>query len=112
MIHIIDNYYLSADGVCYKLGVRRDRKDGREELERITYHHTILEALNAAIRRALNDHVASGEIESIQSAITELGRIKAEIVASVQGLNTELFPQDALRIKSERDCGSSPEKEH
>lgn len=95
MIHLIDNYYLSADHLCYQLGILRTRKDGRSSLENMTYHLSIIDALNAVIRRTLHDKVFSGEIASIKGAVSELERLKSEITSLVQGLDTtNTSPQD------------------
>lgn len=72
----------------------RTRKDGRPSLENMTYHSSIIDALNAVIRRTIHDRVSSDEIASVKGAVSELEPIKAEITSLIQGLDTNLSPQD------------------
>lgn len=85
MIHLCRNIYLSADAFQYKVGTAR-KHHNKTEFRPITYHLTLPEALRSAANLALREGVASGEIASLQDAVTQMKRISDELKAAVSGM--------------------------
>lgn len=83
MIHLIGDYYLSADKYQYILAKPVRRGAGRISMNGARYCVTLQEAVATAANLALREGVASGEIASLQDAVTKMQRISDELKAAV-----------------------------
>ena len=83
MIHLIDNYYLTADNNSYTVGTARKKPDSRVILVGTRYYLSLARAVSAEI--ALRDRIAAGEITTLQVAVEELRNIKGQIQAAISG---------------------------
>ena len=79
MIHVIGDYFMTADGNCYTLGKRREGKDGKAILVSTSYHSDACSAISAAAKRALMDSVSSCEVESLSELLHKVKEIESEI---------------------------------
>ncbi len=83
MIHLIGDYYLSADKYQHILAKPVRRGAGRISMNGARYCVTLQEAVATAANLALREGVASGEIASLQDAVTQMQRISDELKAAV-----------------------------
>lgn len=84
MIHLIDNYYLTADNNSYTVGTARKKPDSRVILVGTRYF-SLARAVSETAEIALRDKIAAGEITTLQTAVEELRNIKGQIQAAVSG---------------------------
>ena len=75
MIHLIDNYYLTADNNSYTVGTARKKPDSRVILVGTRYYLSLARAVSETAEIALRDRIAAGEITTLQVAVEELSLI-------------------------------------
>lgn len=83
MIHLIGDYYMTADkkpGCSYVVGIPRQTEDKRIIMRQSRYYSTLARAV-AEI--ALRDKIAAGEITTLQDAVEAFRCMKDEILASI-----------------------------
>lgn len=85
MIHLIDNYYLTADNNSYTVGTARKKPDSRVILVGTRYYLSLAHAVSETAEIALRDRIAAGEITTLQVAAEELRNIKGQIQAAISG---------------------------
>lgn len=85
MIHLIDNYYLTADNNSYTVGTARKKPDSRVILVGTRYYLSLARAVSETAEIALRDKIAAGEITTLQAAVEELRNIKGQIQAAISG---------------------------
>lgn len=85
MIHLIDNYYLTADNNSYTVGTARKKPDSRVILVGTRYSLSLARAVSETAEIALRDRIAAGEITTLQVAVEELRNIKGQIQAAISG---------------------------
>lgn len=79
MIHLINDYYLDADSNCYIVGVPKKNKDEKTFISKPKYYSTLDRAISSTAERVLRDKIYSGEIDTLNSALSELQNIKKEL---------------------------------
>lgn len=85
MIHLIDNYYLTADNNSYTVGTARKKPDSRVILVGTRYYLSLARAVSETAEIALRDRITAGEITTLQVAVEELRNIKGQIQAAISG---------------------------
>lgn len=85
MIHLIDNYYLTADNNSYTVGTARKKPDSRVILVGTRYYLSLARAVSETVEIALRDRIAAGEITTLQVEVEELRNIKGQIQAAISG---------------------------
>lgn len=87
MIHIIDDWYMTADRFCYTVGrldKKKRKKDGEAEeetyLKNATYHGTIANALRSVCQDEIRDKVAKGKITDLAQAFAEIEKYNTKLV--------------------------------
>ena len=85
MIHLIDNYYLTADNNSYTVGTARKKPDSRVILVGTRYYPSLARAVSETAEIALRDRIAAGKITTLQVAVEELRNIKGQIQAAISG---------------------------
>ncbi len=88
MIHLIDNYYMTADtksGCSYVVFKARERSSKGAKWDKARYYPTLARAVSETAEIALRDKIAAGEITTLHDAVEELRRMKEEIQAAVSG---------------------------
>lgn len=85
MIHLIDNYYLTADNNSYTVGTARKKPDSRVILVGTRYYLSLARAVSETAEIALRDRITVGEITTLQVAVEELRNIKSQIQAAISG---------------------------
>lgn len=85
MIHLIDNYYLTADNNSYIVGTARKKPDSRVILVGTRYYLSLARAVSETAEIALRDRIAAGKITTLQVAVEELRNIKGQIQAAISG---------------------------
>ena len=85
MIHLIDNYYLTADNNSYTVGTARKKPDSRGILVGTRYYLSLARAVSETAEIALRDRITAGEITTLQVAVEELRNIKGQIQAAISG---------------------------
>ena len=85
MIHLIDNYYLTADNNSYTVGTARKEPDSRVILVGTRYYLSLARAVSETAEIALRDRITAGEITTLQVAVEELRNIKGQIQAAISG---------------------------
>lgn len=83
MIHLIGNYYMTADKNAYTVAQAVQRDAGKVSMNRARYYTTLARAVAETAEIALRDKIASGEITTLHDAVEELRRMKDEILASI-----------------------------
>lgn len=97
MIHIKDNYYITADANCYSLAERRisgpDAKEpGKEYFAPLSsYHTTMSAALSAYVKRVQRKAVESQDY-TLAEAIAEFKAIEAAVRNILGGVIKEATP--------------------
>lgn len=86
MIHLIGEYYLTADPNCYIIGKPAQRGANRIEMRQARYFTTLPAAVSAAVNLALRDKIQTERIQSLQEAVDEMQRLKAELETAVSGM--------------------------
>ena len=92
MIHLINDYYMTADKNSYTVGIPGGMSDRRREtgrnavvMRQARYYTTLAQAVSCTAECALRDRIAAGQVSTLTAAVDELRRIKAEIIAAVGG---------------------------
>lgn len=85
MIHLIGNYYMTADEASYTVGTARQRDGKRLVIDAPKYYSTVESAVASTAERALRDGIAAGNITTLHDAVEELRRMKDEIRAAIDG---------------------------
>ena len=83
MFHLIGDFYLSADKYQFILAKPVQRGAGRVSMNGARYCVTLQEAVTTAANLALREGISSGEITSLQDAVTQMQRISYELKAAV-----------------------------
>ena len=83
MIHLINDYYMTADGNSYTVAKAVQRDAGKFSMNRARYYTTLAQAVSSTAECALRDRIAAGQVSTLTAAVDELRRIKAEIIAAV-----------------------------
>lgn len=79
MIHLINDYYLDADNNCYTVGIPNKNKYKKTFISKPKYYSTLDRAISSTAERVLRDKIYSGEIDTLNSALSELQNIKSEL---------------------------------
>lgn len=87
MIHIIDDWYMTADRYCYTVGRLSKRKKSRSEetedfLNNATYHATIAHALQSVLQDTVRDKIAKDKVATL-----------AEVFELIEKYNLKLIKQ-------------------
>mgnify|MGYP007044832262 CR=1 FL=1 len=69
MIHLIDNYYLTADNNSYTVGTARKKPDSRVILVGTRYYLSLARAVSETAEIALRDRIAAGKIPTLHVAV-------------------------------------------
>ena len=85
MIHLIGDYYMTADKNAYTVGTVRQRDGKRFVIDGSRYYSTLAQAVSGTAEIALRDSIAAGSITTLHDAVAELRRLKDEIQAAVAG---------------------------
>ena len=88
MIHLINDYYMTADaksGCSYIVFKARERSSKGAKWDKAKYYSTLDHAVSETAECALRDRISAGQISTLTAAVDELRRIKAEIIAAVGG---------------------------
>lgn len=86
MIHLIGDYYMTADkkpGCSYVVGIPRQTEDKRIIMRQSRYYTTLARAVAEAEEIALRDKIAAGEITTLHDAVEAFRCMKDEIIASI-----------------------------
>ena len=86
MIHLIGDYYMTADkkpGCSYVVGIPRQTEDKRIIMRQARYYTTLARAVAETAEIALRDKIAAGEITTLHDAVAAFRRMKDEILASI-----------------------------
>lgn len=87
MIHLIGNYYMTADkkpGCPYVVDIPRQTEDKRVIMRQARYYPTLVRAVTETAEIALRDKIASGEIVTLKAAVEEFRSIKDEILNNIK----------------------------
>ena len=79
MIHLINDYYLDADNNCYTVGIPKKNEYGKTFISKPKYYITLDRAISSTAELVLRDKISSGEIDTLNSALSELQNIKSEL---------------------------------
>ena len=82
MVHLISNYYLVVDKMCFIVGTKRE---GEERLRDLRFYSNIPEALNGTVNRVARDSIQTGEVQTLKELCDEFRSIKEELTAAVKG---------------------------
>ncbi len=90
MIHLIGDYYATADKSSYTVGIPSEMSDRRREsgrnaaiMRQARYYTTLARAVAETAEIALRDKIAAGEITTLHDAVEAFRRMKDEILASI-----------------------------
>lgn len=86
MIHLIGDYYMTADkkpGCSYVVGIPRQTEDKRIIMRQPRYYTTLARAVAETAEIALRDKIAAGEITTLHDAVEAFRCMKDEILASI-----------------------------
>lgn len=83
MIHLIGNYYMTADKNAYTVAQAVQRDAGKVSMNRARYYTTLARAVTETAEIALRDKIAADEITTLHDAVEEFRRMKDEILASI-----------------------------
>ena len=86
MIHLIGDYYMTADkkpGCSYVVGIPRQTEDKRIIMRQSRYYTTLARAVAETAEIALRDKIAAGEITTLHDAVEAFRCMKDEIIASI-----------------------------
>ena len=83
MIHLIGDYYLTADPHQFIVGKPVERRGKGIEMKSARYCVTLQEAVATAANLALRDKVQAESIKSLQEAVDEMKRLNAELKAAI-----------------------------
>lgn len=83
MFHLIGEYYLTADPNCYIIGKPLERRGKGIEMKSARYFTTLPAAVSAAVNLALRDKIQTERIQSLEEAVDEMQRLKAELETAV-----------------------------
>ena len=86
MFHLIGEYYLNADPHQFIIGKPVERRGKGIEMKSARYCVTLQEAVATAANLALREGISSGEVASLQDAVTQMQRISDELKAAVSGM--------------------------
>lgn len=90
MIHLINDYYLDADNNCYTVGIPKKNKDEKICISKPKYYSTLDRAISSTAEQVLRDKIYSGDIDTLNSALTELQNIKNELSRTINvAINNE-----------------------
>lgn len=85
MIHLIGDYYMTADKNAYTVGKAEESCTKRTFKPGARYYSTLAQAVSSTAEIALRDGIAAGEIQTLRDAVEELHRIRDEIRAAIDG---------------------------
>lgn len=83
MIHLIGNYYMTADKNSYTVGEAAESRAKRVFKPGARYYSTIARAVAETAEIALRDKIAAGEITTLHDAVEAFRCMKDEILASI-----------------------------
>lgn len=86
MFHLIGEYYLTADPHQFIIGKPVERRGKGIEMKSARYCATLPAAVSAAANLALREGISSGEVASLQDAVTQMQRISDELKAAVSAM--------------------------
>ena len=70
---------MDADNNCYIVGIPKKNKDEKTCISKPKYYSTLDRAISSTAERVLRDKIYSGEIDTLNSALSELQNIKSEL---------------------------------
>lgn len=83
MIHLIGDYYMTADRNAYTVGKTEESRAKRVFKPGARYYSTLARAVAETAEIALRDKIAAGEITTLHDAVEAFRRMKDEILASI-----------------------------
>ena len=90
MVHLIGDYYMSADRYSYTVGIPGKMSDRRREngsnavvMRQARYYTTLASAVSCTAELALRERIAAGEVQTLGQAVEQLRRIKNEILENI-----------------------------
>lgn len=86
MIHLIGDYYMTADaksGCSYVVFKVRERSSKGAKWDRARYYTTLASAVSCTAELALRERIAAGEVQTLGQAVEQLCRIKNEILENI-----------------------------
>ena len=91
MIHIIDDWYMTADRYCYTVGrldKRKNRQTGNDEdyLKNMTFHDTV----GHALRSVLQDKVAKGKVKDLVTLFETMEKYNNKLIKQFDKVEGEL----------------------
>lgn len=85
MVHIIEDYCMTADSNCYTVGKRKTLKDGKTILVNTSYYSSAIAAIQSALDRAIMDKVAQNKITEINELVSAYKEITADVSNKLNG---------------------------
>ena len=95
MIHIIDDWYMTADRFCYTVGrldKRKNSRTGDDEdcLKNTTFHDTVGHALRSVLQESVQDKVAKGKVKDLVTLFETMEKYNNKLIKQFDKVEGEL----------------------
>lgn len=93
MVHLIEDYYLTADKYQYIVGRMKERRRGERmtrELMETTYHPTLAAAVSHVADELLRKQIEDGRLETLKRIVDEYRLIAAALIDQLDAAPREL----------------------
>ena len=93
MVHLIEDYYLTADKYQYIVGRMKQRKRGERmtsELMEQTYHPTLAAAVSQVADELLRKQIEDDQLETLQAIADEYRLISNKVIDKLGAAPCEL----------------------
>ena len=93
MVHLIEDYYLTADKYQYIVGKLKERRRGERmtrELMETTYHPTLAAAVSHVADELLRKQIEDGRLETLKRIVDEYRLIAAALIDQLDAAPREL----------------------
>ena len=93
MVHLIEDYYLTADKYQYIVGKLKERRRGERmtrELMEQTYHPTLAAAVSHVADELLRKQIADDQLETLQAIADEYRLISNKVIDKLGAAPREL----------------------
>ena len=93
MVHLIEDYYLTADKYQYIVGRMKERRRGdrkTHELMETTYHPTLAAAVSYVADEVLRQQIAADELTTIEAVADRYQSICNELINQLDAAPREL----------------------
>lgn len=93
MVHLIEDYYLTADKYQYIVGRMKERRRGERmtrELMETTYHPTLAAAVSHVADELLRKQIEDGRLETLKRIVDEYRLIAAALINQLDAAPREL----------------------